>query len=178
MKTDNLFSKGLDIVQNCWVVADIDAAIRGWVSMGYGPFFTFEMDVPDAIYRGQPVPLKSSIALAQAGGVQIELIQQLSTGPSAYRDVYGPGESGFHHVCTISDDFDAEVARLRERGIEIATEYDSCCYADTRKLLGCVLEVLPNSPLLHKLFKMVADAGRDWDGADPVRPINLAALLS
>ncbi|MET0656565.1 MAG: VOC family protein [Steroidobacteraceae bacterium] len=166
-----------DIIQNGWVVPDLQLGMRQWLDMGYGPFLTFIVDLPDAIYRGRTVPLKSAVALTHGGGVQIELIQQLSSGPSAYRDVYAPNEGGFHHVCKIVDDYALEVAALRSRGIVFATEaaFHSVHfgYADTRATLGCILEVVPNVPLLHAMNQAVIDAARNWDGSDPIRPLKL-----
>jgi Glyoxalase/Bleomycin resistance protein/Dioxygenase superfamily len=181
-KGDQMSTGGLkrvmsNIVQNCWVVPHLEAAIRKWLDMGYGPFLTLELDIPDARYRGKTVPLSYSVALANGGGVQIELIQQRSNGASAYRDMYGPAEGGFHHVCIFTDDYDTETTELSQRGIVLATECMSfgvrSCYADTRGSLGCMLEVIQNVPLVQGLYRAVVDAAKDWDGSDPVRPFKL-----
>ena len=76
------------IIQNGWVVDDLFAAIKKWTDFyGVGPFWVSEQVVPDdVLYRGEPAHLDMKVALAQAGNVQIELIQQNSDGPSAYRD--------------------------------------------------------------------------------------------
>jgi hypothetical protein len=100
-----MLPRGTNFVQNAWVVPDLEQAIEKWVAMGVGPFYVLGRDYPDAIYRGQSVPLSFRAGLAQAGAIQIELIQQTSPGPSAYRDVVAEGETGFHHVCMITDNF-------------------------------------------------------------------------
>ena len=167
----------LNFIQNCWVVPDLEAAMERWVGMGVGPFFRRDSNYPEAIYRGTPVPLSFRGAIAQAGSVQIELIQQTSSGPSAYRDTFAEGESGFHHMLHFTDHFAEDVQALRARGIEMASEFSSLggasvVYADTREEIGCMLELLPPVPILLKAFRMVADAASNWDGRDPVRMLN------
>ncbi len=172
----------LDIVQNCWVVPDLHAAMRKWLDMGYGPFLTFDMkaeEVPDFLYRGKGKPVDISVAVTQGGAVQIELIQQTGPGQSVYRDMYGPDEGGFHHVCIFTDDYPAELARFRQQGIAIAAEGKpfgvDCCFADTRESMGCMLEVLANAPVIHQIYKNVADAAKDWDGSHPIRPFKFGS---
>lgn len=170
---------GTNFVQNAWVVPDLEKAIEGWVAMGVGPFYVLDRDYPDALYRGQPVPLSFRAGLAQAGSIQIELIQQTSPGPSAYRDVVADGETGFHHMCKITDDFASDTAALRANGIALATEMDSggipTCYADTRAQMGCMLELLPPSAILTQIYDIVAAAAKDWKGDAPIRDL-IAAI--
>ncbi|QPI74904.1 VOC family protein [Sphingobium sp. Cam5-1] len=166
------------LLQNCWVVTDLDDAMERWLSMGVGPFLRRDSDYPDALYRGRPEPLAFKAALAQAGPVQIELIQQTSKGPSAYRDMVPEGQTGFHHMCRIVHNVGEEIRRLRARGIEMASEFRSVggaqvAYADTRNELGCMLELVPAEPVLINLFRDVAEAARYWDGRDPVRMLEL-----
>ena len=166
------------LLQNCWVVADLDDAMERWLSMGVGPFFRRDSDYPDALYRGRPEPLAFKAALAQAGPVQIELIQQTSKGPSAYRDMVPEGQTGFHHMCRIVHNVGDEIGRLKARGIKMASEFRSVggaqvAYADTRNELGCMLELVPAEPVLINLFRDVAEAAQDWDGTDPVRMLEL-----
>ncbi|MDX1580959.1 MAG: VOC family protein, partial [Alphaproteobacteria bacterium] len=78
------------VFQNAWVVTDVFEAARKWVDFyGVGPFYVMEhLDLADIKYRGEPGKLDISVALAQAGPVQIELIQQFNPDNSAYRDMY------------------------------------------------------------------------------------------
>lgn len=163
-------------IQNCWIVPNIDEAMARWNRMGVGPFFRRDSDYPDAIYRGTPVPLAFKGAIAQAGSVQIELLEQTSEGPSAYRDVVPKGATGFHHMLSITENFESEVEALRASGIAMANEFNSLggtpvVYADTRDQMGCMLEMLPPSPVIVQIFAKVAEAATDWDGSNPVRPL-------
>lgn len=168
--------KKLNFIQNCWVVPDLDQAMERWIDLGVGPFFRRDADYQDAIYRGVTTPLSFRGAIAQAGSVQIELIEQTSEGPSAYRDTVPKGESGFHHMLQITETFEEDVAALKARGIVMANEFKSVgdvpvVYADTRHEMGCMLELLPASPLLMAMFDHVAEAARTWDQRDAVRSL-------
>lgn len=166
-----------DIVQNCWIVPDLDAAVRHWLDEGFGPFLTLEARLDDARHFGQPAPITVRTAFTQAGSVQIELVQQITDGPSAYRDMFGPDEGGFHHICRIVDDYDAEVADLKRRGIELACDGTfgpiRYCYADTRNTLGCMLELVSDGEAIRALYDAVRVGCENWDGRNPVRPLIL-----
>ncbi len=162
------------VFQNAWVVPDLEAAVDRWVTeLGVGPFFVMVQDrLVDVTYRGEPAELAMRVALAQAGPVQIELIDQTSDGPSAYRDSVPAGDMGFHHMCVWTHDIDADTEYFASLGYPAATMGRSgarFAYYDTRPLLGCMLEVVEHQPRIEALFGAIAAASVDWDGADPVR---------
>ena len=67
-------------MQSAWVVDDLDAAVDAWLKVGIGPFFFVEYTpelFENSTYRGSPSPISMKIALAQAGDMQIELIEQI-----------------------------------------------------------------------------------------------------
>ncbi len=162
------------VFQNAWVVPNLEAAMRHWLDMGYGPFLTMEVDRPEAIYRGKVVPLNTSNAFTQAGELNIELIQQNSPGPSAYRDMFGPSEGGFHHLCWFCDDVEADKQALVRQGFAVAAEIEipglTHCVVDTRPAIGCMIELMPDGPAIRGIYKMVRDAAQGWDGRNPIRP--------
>jgi hypothetical protein len=172
----------MPIIQNCWVVPDLNRAIQGWLALGIGPFFTFEINVPDAVYRGSQVPLHIDVALAQAGPVQIELIQQLNNAPSAYRDSIPDGAGGFHHICRAYGRYDEALAVLKSQDVTIAMSGQlgptRFCYADTREQLGCMLELVDESPMGAAMQKLVHDGAINWDGSNPIRQVDFAALMN
>ena len=69
------------VFQNAWVVKDIEIACLRWADeMGVGPFFLNEYPAgtfSDVTYRGEPADLAMKVAIAQAGPVQIELIEPI-----------------------------------------------------------------------------------------------------
>ena len=163
------------VFQNAWVVDDVEAAAMKWVrEMGVGPFFVTEYRgaFDDVTYRGEPGQLEMIVALAQAGHVQIELIQPL-VPRCAYRDSVPQGEMGFHHMCVWSHDMAADAEYFERLGYPAANSASVSgtrfAYYDTRPLMGCMLEVLAYRPEIEARFKMIADAADGWDGADPLR---------
>ena len=161
--------------QAAWIVNDINETAERWIkTFGVGPFFVFdEITLEDLTYRGEPAEMEFSAALAQAGDLQIELIQQGCNSPSAYRDLFPMGKQGFHHVAVFSDDYDAEIASYREQGFEVATAGRAgpmrYCYVDTSPVMGFMIEVLERNDPFIQAFGQIADAAKGWDGSNPIR---------
>ena len=102
------------IRQSGYVVRDIEDAMRHWSDvLGVGPWF-YAQDAPirDFRYRGEPSGLRVSIALANSGPHQIDLIQQRNDAPSLYRDFLEAGHEGLQHVAYWTETFAAERDRL------------------------------------------------------------------
>jgi hypothetical protein len=163
------------IFQNAWVVDDVEAAAMRWADqMGVGPFFVTEhTGITDVTYRGQPGELSMIVALAQAGPMQIELIQP-TVDQCAYRDSVAPGTLGFHHMCVWTHDIDADTAYFEGLGYPAANRAKAngvvgFAYYDTRPLLGAMLEVVEYNPMIEARFGAIADACAAWDGTRPVR---------
>ena len=163
------------VFQNAWVVDDIEAACMKWVDeMGVGPFYVMEYDgmFSDPTYRGQPAELSMILAIAQAGPIQIELVQPL-VERCAYRDSVPAGTTGFHHMCVWTHDIDADTDYFASLGYEAANRArigsNEFAYYDTRPLMNCMLEVLTPSPAIVERFAMIAAAAEDWDGRNPIR---------
>jgi len=167
-------------MQSAWVVDDLDAAVDAWLKVGIGPFFFVEY-TPDlfehSTYRGSPSPISMKIALAQAGDMQIELIEPTGEQANIYRDTVPEGKTAFHHLCYWTDDLDVEIASLVDQGYELAATGTvagsgaTFAYVDTSPVLGHMTELLTYSDDIKGLFDMVAAASVDWDGGDPKRPL-------
>jgi len=165
-----------DYFQNAWVVDDLQAAMRRWIdTCGVGPFFVLEhVTMEDLTYRGRPAKLDFSIAIAQAGRMQIELVQQHCDNPSVYRDSVPKGQDAFHHVALFAQDFDRELAAYQDHGCEAVTtgRFGSMrvAYIDARHETQCVIELLEESQPVRDHFRMIAETAASWDGRDPIRP--------
>ena len=167
--------KSTSLFQAAWVVNDLNESMRHWIATArVGPFFVVShVKVERVRYRGAPAPLDFSSALAQAGPLQIELIEQHSHEPSAYRDAFPKGKEGFHHVALMTQAYDADLERYTSQGNVAATEGMfgdmRFAYVDTRARLGHMTEIIDECESIKKIFKTVADAAVDWDGSDPIR---------
>jgi catechol 2,3-dioxygenase-like lactoylglutathione lyase family enzyme len=114
------------------------------------------------------------VAIAQSGGVQIELIQQHCDRPSAYRDLIASGASGFHHVGLYCDDYDANYAWYAGQGYVAAIDGKfgemRFAYFDTSADIGCMVELIEQNAVQSEFFARIAAAADGWDGVtDPIR---------
>jgi hypothetical protein len=164
------------IFQFAYVVPDLAEAARQWATtLDAGPFFVAAHHRADAFaYRGQPIEADVSYAFGYAGDAQIQFIQQHDDQPSIYREMYGPGESGFHHVASLVKDYRGERQRLLDQGFEIACELHAndidACYFDTRASVGCFTELHSHTERIASTFARWHEAHLEWDGrGDPIR---------
>ncbi len=168
---------GASIVQIAWVVDDLEAAAtRLSRTMQVGPFLMVRhVEVTAPIHRGVPGLADFSAALAQAGDVQIELIEQHCDNPSVYRDPWPngpPGGMAFHHVATIVPDVAAEASRYHGLGYQTAMSGTfgtlDFVYLDS-PAGGFMIELLPDEPDMHAFFGAVREAAESWDSVTPFR---------
>jgi catechol 2,3-dioxygenase-like lactoylglutathione lyase family enzyme len=164
------------IRQNGYVVRDVEAAMQHWTQvLGVGPFFYFErVPIEDFHYRGAPSPLEVSIALANSGPLQIELIQQRNDAPSMYRDFSEAGREGLQHIAYWTETFDADLARHEADGFRVGQsgrigEGGRFVYFESDAHPGAVIELSEISGAKGRFFAHIADQAQYWDGSEPVR---------
>jgi len=165
------------IVQYAYVVDDLDEGIRHWVEvMGAGPFFVSRNHRGrEHRYRGELDDAVFSYAFGQAGPAQVQLIQCMDDSPSIYRDMFAPGEEGFHHVACLvpAGDMEREVARFTDAGFEVAStlhSYVPVAYLDCRSALGFFVELHGLNDDVDDLFREIREAHETWDGVtEPTR---------
>ncbi|MBA4354518.1 MAG: methylmalonyl-CoA epimerase [Novosphingobium sp.] len=170
---------GPHLMQVAFIVDDVEAAAKAWIATtGIGPFFMVpHIQLSEMTYRGAPGEgLDFSVALAQSGGMQVELIQQHCDRPSAYRDTIAKGTQGFHHFCIYTDDYDATRQRYVDQGFAVAVDSKfgemRFCYVDTSPSLGCMIEIVERNEVQSEAFTAIAQGAADWDGVtDPIRPL-------
>jgi hypothetical protein len=162
--------------QNGYVVHDIDAALKHWTEvMGVGPFWFIERAPLEAFrYRGRSSPLEVSIALANSGDLQIELIQQRNEAPSMYRDFLAAGHEGLQHVACWTRHFDRDLDRARSAGFEVGQSGQigadgRFVYFESRGHPGTVVELSEISGAKGRFFDHIREAAVSWDGSDPIR---------
>jgi catechol 2,3-dioxygenase-like lactoylglutathione lyase family enzyme len=165
-----------DLRQVGIVVRDIDAAMRHWSTVcGIGPwFYTDRLAVTEFSYRGQRHDgIHLSIALANSGDVQLELIQQRCDTPSMYRDFLAAGREGMQHWSSWPADYDARLAQALASGYTIGQQGDSprgrFVYLWNEGHPGTVIEMADLTPARERIFAGIREAARGWDGRDAVR---------
>ena len=167
------------VCQNGYVVRDIEAALKHWTDvLGVGPFFYIDRVKCDwYTYRGEPSPVEMSIALANTGDLQIELIQQRNDAPSMYLDFLNAGREGLQHMSCWTVNYQADYDRALAAGYkvghegQIGGEQGRFVYFDTETHPGTVIEMSDISGAKGKFFAHIRRAAESWDGTDPIRPV-------
>jgi hypothetical protein len=164
-----------EVRQAGYVVHDIHKEMRHWSeTLGIGPwFYADRVPVRNFMYRGQPSPIEVSVALANSGPLQIELIQQRNDAPSMYKAFLDAGHTGLQHLAYWTENFDEDVRRLAEQGLTVGMsgevgERGRYVYYETHP--GTVIELSEIAGPKGRLFRMIREASIGWDGRDPVRP--------
>ena len=157
-----------------FVVDDIVAAASRWAAVhGVGPFHIGPVIEMQAIVGGEPAPVSIQVGLAQAGPVQIELIQQHCDRPSIYRGSTAIRSPSFHQLATVTADYDAKVEHFAKLGYEPAAESIGgslrVAYFDTVGDFGFYTEVIEHTPSLLRRLGAISQTCAHWDGTDPVR---------
>ena len=166
------------LVQVAYFVDNAEtAALRFHRTFGAGPFFLVpNITLRSATHRGEPCPFVHTSAYGQWGNLMLELVQQDSDGPSPFRDLFAPGQSGLHHMATMVPDQQAAYAAYRAAGFEIATvavteNGTEFAFVDTCASLGHFIEVYAASEALTGFYQMVRDAADGWRGSNPIRSL-------
>ena len=167
-----------EVRQAGYVVPDIEEAMRYWAEvLGVGPwFYAPRVPVENFHYRGAPSSPETSVALANSGPLQIELIQQRNDAPTMYRDFVTSGHLGLQHLAYWTETYDADLARLTARGFkvgmsgEVGANGRFCYFEETATHPGAVIELSEVKGPKGKLFRLIREAAEGWDGTDPVRP--------
>ncbi|WP_188260381.1 VOC family protein [Azospirillum tabaci] len=165
------------IRQAGYVVDDIEAAMDYWSrTLGIGPWFYNErVPIKNYTYRGERHEVHNSVALANSGPLQMELIQTRNDAPSMYRDFLKAGRTGLQHVAYWTENYDADLERLTGQGFKPVMsgevgEKGRFVYFDTEYHPGTVIELSEVAGPKGKMFDLIRNASLDWDGRDPVRP--------
>lgn len=162
--------------QNGYVVHDIEKAMQYWSeTMGVGPWYYIDKPPVEAFeYKGQPSQPDISIALANSGPLQIELIQQRNDAPSMYRDFLRAGHEGLQHVAYWTTDFDGTLAKCLAAGWRIGHRghigaRGRFLYFESTGHPGTVIELSEISGNKGKFFEKIAREAENWDGSNPIR---------
>ncbi|MBL8304273.1 MAG: VOC family protein [Ideonella sp.] len=167
-----------EIRQVAYIVPDIEAAMAHWAGvMGIGPwYYNPRVPIRNYHYRGERHEPHNSVALANAGSLQIELLQPRNDVPSMYRDFSRAGHRGVQHVAYWTEDFDADLARAEAAGFvvcmggEVGENGRFVYFEDRSGLPGTTIELSEVAGPKGRLFTLIREAAAGWDGREPVRP--------
>ncbi|NYT76039.1 VOC family protein [Alcaligenaceae bacterium] len=167
-----------DVRQIGYVVSDIEKAMKHWSDvLGVGPWF-YKEDVGTTEFRyygNNSQPPKLSIALANSGSLQIELIQQRDDAPSLYLDsLKRGGECAQHVAYWTADRFDEYAKVLHERGyveghggrMGTRGRFGYFLHPD---LPSGVIELSEMTGGKGEYFEEIRRASVGWDGLEPIQ---------
>jgi hypothetical protein len=160
-----------------YVVPDIEAAMKHWHEVcGIGPWFYSER-LPLTRYWFDRIeyPLPHfSIALANSGDVQIELIEQRCQTPSLYQEFLSANpKGGLQHWSSWPENYDELYDRAVANGYTPAQEGDAprgrFVYFREEGHPGTIIEMSHATAKRRAIFDAVRVAAVAWDGRDPIR---------
>jgi hypothetical protein len=161
-----------------YVVDDLDEALEYWVDVvGIAPFFVYrDFELAECFYEGEPITQVISVAFAQAGPVQVELIEQHGGTKSAY---LGKASGNAHHVAVWTREYDRDVDRFRMHGLTDMQWGTASGKQDERFVYfapsgpGPMIEVVEVHEPKARTYRAIADAALTYDGSEPVRDASL-----
>lgn len=160
------------IIQVAYTVDDIDTGMRRYTELLHiGPWFLIGPFVPaKGVYRGAVTKMKISLAVAFAGEVMVELIEQHDNEPSVYQETLkARGVHGFHHWAIGAREFDDTVTQYKSHGYreafsDISPRGVRVVYLDTSNDLPGMLEIIEMTLDVEEQYRRMYQAAMEWDG--------------
>lgn len=163
------------VVQQGYIVPDMEKALAHWIARGVGPFYMEEDIRLASEHYGEPQESHISAAFAFSGDQQIELIYAF---PDSGKTIYGDylkdhPDGGLQHLAVWCDDVDAKLDDLKEQGVDcvVAHRYiNSHAYLDFPNAPGPMIQLMPHDDLHIRMFDVIKEGAESWDGkTNPVR---------
>lgn len=157
-----------------FVVDDLLEAADRWAAVfGIGPFHVLPRITTTCTDRGAESSVEMQVGVAQAGPVQIELIQLFGDPPSIFQGRAGGVGGALHQLCTITADYDGTKAHYEGHGYDVVCELASpaqrVAFVDTEADFGFFTEVVDGPPEFVGHLTAISRTCAEWDGTDPVR---------
>jgi catechol 2,3-dioxygenase-like lactoylglutathione lyase family enzyme len=169
---------GGGIAQVCYVVRDLERAVKTWTELyRAGPFYVADFRLEEGQqYRGRPTVLDVRVAVGYCGSLNIELLQPRHPAPSIFHEILDTRGEGIHHFWLRGTDLDAEIARFAALGCPVVAGgevagFGRSYFVDTLSLLGVFTELQELRDAVYLALEGMHRAHVQWDGkTDPVRP--------
>jgi hypothetical protein len=155
------------------VVPELQPAIDQWLAQGVGPWFLLKMPLTMNC-RGAEITPDLTIAFANSGELQVELIAQHDDSPTLYREFLDAGHEGLHHHAWWVEDIDAVISGAVAAGWREVCSGDGggaarFTYLEHDDLPGVTAELMALTPAIEPFMDHIREAAVDWDGTEPVR---------
>lgn len=154
---------------------DIDRSMQYFVdAWGVGPWYVLRHLKTSMLYGDRPTELEVSIAMANCGDLQFEIVMQHNDAPSLYVDSLAKTPSlHVQHTATWVDDVPALEAKAYARGWKSVFETLSppgrsvfVVHPDAPEV--CI-EISDCDPFKQHVRAEIQRIAAGWDGSDPIR---------
>ena len=172
------------VVQQGYVVPDVDEAIAHWTSRGIGPFFLQDIADFPGEYDGKPIMAQMRAGFAFCGNQQIEVITPQGDHPSIYKDfLQHTPQGGLQHLAFWVDNIADKLQELESAGHRYrvwqrygeAPDYALHAYIDSEAHPGVMIQLMARSEFYDLFFGLLQEAADTWDGStDPVRMLDMS----
>jgi len=137
---------GKHVVQVGVIVEDVEETAHKLEEfVGIGPFRFLEPDYRDLTYQGKTGKFKIKLGLAEAGPVQIELMQVLN-GETIYPEFVGRKGYGLHHLGLKTENMERSVKEMDDKGFKVIQSGNrpgvKWAYLNTEEEAGLIFELL------------------------------------
>lgn len=173
------------VVQQGYVVPDVDAAIEHWLARGVGPFFLQDIRDFPGWYDGKDIMAEMRAGFAYCGDQQIEVISPGGEHPSIYKDYLKQQPAGgLQHLAYWVDDVDEALHALDKAGEQFRVwqrygqppDYKAHAYIDSLTQPGVMIQLMARSDFYDMFFGLMRAAADSWDGkTDPVRMLDMSS---
>jgi hypothetical protein len=154
---------------------DIDRSMRYFIdAWGIGPWFVLRNVTNAMLYQGRPTEVEVSLAMANSGDMQFEIVSQHNAAPSLYTDALAhTPELHVQHVAVWTEDVAALEAAGHSKGWETLFETISgpgrsvfVTHPDEPRL--CI-EISDRDPFKEYVRAAIRQIAAAWDGSSPIR---------
>lgn len=172
MPTPSLFGP---VRQLGFISRDLDRSLQYFIdAWGIGPWYTLRGVTNRMLYKGQEVSIEMSIALANSGDMQFEIVAQHNDVISLYSDALAHAK-GLHvqHVAVWHEDVAAIESAAHSRGWTSIFENQggpgrSVFVTHPDAPMVCI-EISDLDPFKEKVRRNILRIATEWDGTDPIR---------
>ena len=158
-----------------YMSCDIDRSMHYFIeTMGIGPWYVLRQQRTSMLYRGEPTECVISLALANCGDIQFEIVEQHNDAPSLYREALAATPAlHIQHMGVWTDDYARTCADALARGwepvFETAPNAGASCFVVHPSEPGICIEISDCDPYKNHVRQAVREVAQAWDGSDPIR---------
>jgi len=146
------------VVQQGYVVPDIDEAIRHWLARGVGPCYIEKHISPSCEINGEKAEVDISAAFAYSGDQQIEVIVQHNHVPTIYKQYLDKHpEGGLQHLAVWCNSIEKKLAEIGANWVMQQRYGDGHAYLDNKKASGTMIQLMAHSESIDIMFGFIKE---------------------